>query len=226
MKILLCAGSQCMWDLVVHPPRVESLFPPTLWSSCTQAPLASRLSAFRVLPLDARPSDFLGGLFLCGDTCSVWVWYFLVQKLFFRYLPPLSVVYSDHYSLDRRCDWCGDHSLHWVLSMASLLCCGCHCLCVVVSHTESLQCEVGGIGALPLEKKSLSIPSLELFTCECALLCHLSPTVWALRLQGWWHCSQPDFNSVYAGNWPWCLSGVIFTRPPALIHWIQVPGLH
>ena len=24
----------------VHPPRVESVFPPVLWSSCTQAPLA------------------------------------------------------------------------------------------------------------------------------------------------------------------------------------------
>ena len=48
---------------------------------------------------------------------------------------------------------------------------------MVVSHTESLQCEVGRIGALPLEKKSLSIPSLELFTCECILLCHFSPIV-------------------------------------------------
>ena len=39
----------------------------------------------------------------------------------------VSSVYPDHYSLDRQCDWCcGDESLHWVLSGASSLLCGCH----------------------------------------------------------------------------------------------------
>ena len=46
-----------------------------------------------------------------------------------------------------------------------------------LSCVSDLQCEVGGIGALPLGGKPLSIPPLELFTCGCALLCHLSPIV-------------------------------------------------
>ena len=31
---------------------------------------------------------------------------------------------------------------------------------------------------LLLGEEPLSIPSLELFTCECSLVCHLSPVVW------------------------------------------------
>ena len=42
------------------------------------------------------------------------------------------------------------------------------------SFVSDLWCKVGGIGALPLGEKPLSIPHLELFTCGCALLCHLS----------------------------------------------------
>ena len=42
------------WDPVytgpcVHPPRVESLFPPVLWSSCSQALLAFKAKCFGVL---------------------------------------------------------------------------------------------------------------------------------------------------------------------------------
>ena len=44
---------------------------------------------------------------------------------------------------------------------------------------SDLRCEVGGIGALPLGEKALSIPSLGLFIFECALLCLLSHGVWA-----------------------------------------------
>ena len=44
-----------------------------------------------------------------------------------------------------------------------------------LSCVSDLCSEVGRIGALPLGKKPLSIPPLELFTCEHALLCHLSP---------------------------------------------------
>ena len=43
-----------------------------------------------------------------------------------------------------------------------------------------MQCEVGGIGTLPLGKKPLSIPPLELFIYECALLCPLSPLLCGL----------------------------------------------
>lgn len=35
--------------------------------------------------------------------------------------------------------------------------------------------KVGRIAALPLEEESFSIPLLKLFTCEFAVLCHLSP---------------------------------------------------
>ena len=117
------------------------------------------------------------------------------------------------------------------------LCSVCHCpvrggVCFLVVGVElflscvsDLRCEVGGFGALPLGEKSLSIPPLEMFTCECALFCHLSPIVWAHRLHCGWHCSWPHLNHGYASNWPWCLSGIVFTRPPVLIHWSQVPGL-
>ena len=42
----------------------------------------------------------LGGLFLCGNPCVACV---------------------------SRCDWCCNHSLHWLLNGASSLLCGCHC---------------------------------------------------------------------------------------------------
>ena len=43
MESLLCAGSPVHVKSCVHPPRVESLFPPVLWSSCTQALLAFKV---------------------------------------------------------------------------------------------------------------------------------------------------------------------------------------
>ena len=39
MESLLCRGSQCIWNLVC-PLQEWTLFPPVLWSSCTQASLA------------------------------------------------------------------------------------------------------------------------------------------------------------------------------------------
>ena len=42
---------------------------------------------------------------------------------------------------------------------------------------SKLQCDVGRIGALPLEEKPLSIPPPELSIGECTLWCHLSPIV-------------------------------------------------
>ena len=47
---------------------------------------------------------------------------------------------------------------------------------------SDLWWEVDGTEALPLEEKPLSIPPLELLTCEHALLHHLSPTVRAHKL--------------------------------------------
>lgn len=46
---------------------------------------------------------------------------------------------------------------------------------------SDLLCEVGGIAALPLGEEPLSIPPLELFTCECALLYYLSPVLWGQK---------------------------------------------
>ena len=40
----------------VCPPRVESLFPSVLWSSCTQAPLVFKAKCSGIPPPDARSS--------------------------------------------------------------------------------------------------------------------------------------------------------------------------
>ena len=46
-------------------------------------------------------------------------------------------MYASHYPLDRRCDWCcGDQTLPWILTRASSLLCGCHC--VVRGRVSSL----------------------------------------------------------------------------------------
>ena len=44
-----------------------------------------------------------------------------------------------------------------------------------MSYVSDLWGELCGISTLPLGEESLSIPPLELFICECALLCHLHP---------------------------------------------------
>ena len=105
-----------------------------------------------------------------------------------------------------------------------LLLCGCYCpvrgwVCSLAVGVEAprsvseLQSEVGGIGAFLQGEEPLSIPLPELFTSECALLCHLSPIVWAHKV----YCPEPRLNLGNAGNQPWCPSGVVFTRPPAQI---------
>ena len=48
---------------------------------------------------------------------------------------------------------------------------------MLLSCDSDPQCEVGGIRALPLGGKLLSIPPLELSICGCALLCHLVSSV-------------------------------------------------
>ena len=39
----------------------------------------------------------------------------------------------------------------------------------------------------------------------------------AHKLHCCWNCSQHPLNRGYASNWPWRLSGVVFTRPPVQI---------
>lgn len=56
-----------------------------------------------------------------------------------------------------------------------------------LSCFSDVRCEVGGIGVHPLGEKPLSIPTLVLFTCECALLCPLSSIVWAYKVHCCWH---------------------------------------
>lgn len=47
---------------------------------------------------------------------------------------------------------------------------------------SDLWCKVGRLGALPLGEKPLSFSPLGLFTCECVLLCSLSPVLWILSV--------------------------------------------
>lgn len=81
-----------------------------------------------------------------------------------------------------------------------------------------LWCKVSRIGACPLGEESLIILLSELLTCQCSLLCHFLPTVKAYKIHSCWHCLWPHLNSGYADNCPWCLSGVVFIRPPVNVH--------
>ena len=58
MKSLLCSWSHCMWILFV-PFKSGVLFPPVLWSSCTEALLASKPSALGLLlpKPDPKPGE-------------------------------------------------------------------------------------------------------------------------------------------------------------------------
>ena len=61
----------------VHPPRVESLFPPVLWSSCTQVPLAFKAKSSDAPP-NARPSGWgawCGAQYshFCGKTSVIYL---------------------------------------------------------------------------------------------------------------------------------------------------------
>lgn len=113
-----------------------------------------------------------------------------------------------------------------------LLLCGCHCpvrsgVCSLIVRVEAprsvsgLCCEVGRIGARPRDLLSISL--LELFTGECALLCHLSLIVKTYKMHCCWHWSWPCPICWNVGNWHLCSSGVVVIRPPAQIyHSIQV----
>lgn len=84
--------------------------------------------------------------------------------------------------------WCGDQSLHWILSKTSSVLCGCHSpvrgrVCsptVGIEAPRSVsnpKCGVGQTGMLPLGEEPLNFPLLELPNGECALWCHLSSIV-------------------------------------------------
>ena len=83
---------------------------------------------------------------------------------------------------------------------------------------SELQCEVGGIAVLPLEKELPSIPLPELLTSDTALLCYLSHILQAYKVHHGWHCPWPHLIFGNAGNEPWYRSDIVFTRPPAQMH--------
>ena len=142
-------------------------------------------------------------------------------------------------SLDRRYVWCcGDLNLHCILNGASPLFCGGYCpvrgrvcsLVVRIGGPRSVselgcwfQCEVGRVGALALREVTgfSSSWAVHLWVYSAVSLF----THCAHKLHRHWNCSQPHLNREYAGSWPWCLSGIVSTRPPVQIHWSQVPGL-
>ena len=70
----------------VHPPRVKSLFPSSCGAPALKPHWPSKLNALGVLPSDARPSDYLGGLCYVGiSLCSLHGFnflFFLVLGLF------------------------------------------------------------------------------------------------------------------------------------------------
>lgn len=68
---------------------------------------------------------------------------FLVRGLHLVWVPAVSfLLYAGCYPLHRECDcFCGDQSLHWKLSRASCLVCGCH------SFVGSTVCSPVGVEA-------------------------------------------------------------------------------
>lgn len=146
-------------------------------------------------------------------------------------LPCLSSMYAGCYPLDRGsyC-FCGDQSLHWKLSGASLLC-ACHSLVGTGSASQLLGWKPPylflscGVRQAVLEHshwESLSIPPQELSTGKCDLWCHLSPIVRAQNIHHCWHCPQALLSHGNAGSQAGCPSGAVLTRPPAPIHWHRI----
>lgn len=125
------------------------------------------------------------------------------------------------------------------LNGASPLLCGCYCpergsICflliwVEVFRSVSWLCfwsTVQGMWdvALSLGKKPLCIPPLDLFSCECALLCLFLLIVQAHKV----HCCL--YHSRSHLNWvglqlALVSHSIVFIKPLVQIHWGQVPGL-
>lgn len=136
----------------------------------------------------------------------------------------LSSACSGCYPVDKRCDWCCDQSLPWILSWTSSLVCGGHCsvrgqVCFLVVGVETprsvseLWHKIDWIAVFPLGEEPLSSPALELCISECALSCYLSVVVQAYKVHCCWHCPRPSPNFGNASSWSWCPSGVAFTIP-------------
>ena len=71
----------------VHPPRVEFLFHPALWSSCTQDLLVFNVKCSGVVLPDIRSSDCLGRLFYVGTyLCSLHGFNIFWSEVFFMIL--------------------------------------------------------------------------------------------------------------------------------------------
>ena len=192
------------------------------------------LNALEVLPLDARLSDYLKGYFhvrtslcrLCGfnifwyktvsslDICHHFPW--CIQVV----IPLIGDVTDAVVTRAWTKYWIGPSPCSVVV--IALLVVKSASKIVEWKHQDQfliyasdLQCEVGGIGALTLRGRLLSLPPLELFTHGFALLCHILPGVWALRLHCFGHCSWSYLNHWYESIWPWNFSDVVFNRPPA-----------
>ena len=67
--------------------------------------------------------------------------------------------------------------------------------------------------------------SARLLTSDGALLCYLTRILQAYEVHHGWHCPWPRLIFGNAGNELWYLSDIVFTRPPAEIHWSQVHEL-
>ena len=134
-----------------------------------------------------------------------------------------------HYPLDRGFDQCHNQRLPYILSRASPLLCVWHCLvrggvCSLFVGVEAPR-SVSSLcfwsimqdrwywstltGMEVTEHSSSGIVHV-----WCILLCHLSPSVWALRLHCCWHCSWHQLNCGYDSTGP-SVSDIVFIRPPA-----------
>lgn len=136
----------------------------------------------------------------------------------------ISSVCAGRYPIDRGCDCCcGDQSLHWTLSRASALLCGCHShvggqVCSPVVGTDAprfiseLLFEVGETGALLLGEKPLSVPLQNCPLCG-AVTSHAGSQV-TLFLAMPLILPQLEFR-----QWTRYLSDTVLTKSLAQICW-------
>ena len=96
---------------------------------------------------------------------------------------------------------------------------------ICLSCISELWCKVGGNGGTLTGWGANEYFFTGDFTTECALLCYLSPILQTHKGHFCWHSPLHHFNRGHAGSWPWCLSGLVFTRIPVQIHWNQAPRL-
>ena len=78
------------------------------------------------------------------------------------------------------------------------------------SHNRNFRAMFLACGAR--KQHSSKRGAVHLSVCSAS---HLSPVVQAHRAHGCWHRSRPHLPHEHVGNWPWCLSGVVFTSADA-----------